>query len=228
MSQSRSGSESRVLHEDGGFRYEVATEQFSDAIVRVLSESFSREPMSAALGISARDYGPLIARFMPECTTNGLSVIAVPVDDPNTLAGVFICRDFKSPLPNGIPEDFPWFSPIAEALMTVDEAYEAKRLGLTLGEAVDLWMVGVPPGSRFAKKGIASTIFRVAADLGRSSGFKRCVTECTGDYSQTAARKNGFQERARLSYRDFRFEGRAVFAVIEAPHSHLILFEREF
>ncbi|HSU91386.1 MAG TPA: hypothetical protein VLI44_08045 [Sporolactobacillaceae bacterium] len=165
---------------------------------------------------------------MPECTTNGLSVIAVPVDDPNTLAGVFICRDFKSPLPNGIPEDFPWFSPIAEALMTVDEAYEAKRPGLTLGEAVDLWMVGVPPGSRFAKKGIASTIFRVAADLGRSSGFKRCVTECTGDYSQTAARKNGFQERARLSYRDFRFERRAVFAGIEAPHSHLILFEREF
>jgi len=228
MSQSQSGSESRVLREDGGFRYEVATEEFGDAIVRVLSESFSREPMSAALGLSARELAPLIAGFMPECTTNGLSVVAVPVDDPDTIAGVFICRDFKSPLANGIPEDFPWFNPIAEALMTVDEAYEAKCPGLALGDAVDLWMVGVTPGSRFAKRGIASTLFRVSAELGRVRGFKRCVTECTGDYSQTAARKNGFQERARLSYRDFRFEGRAVFAGIEPPHTHVILFEREF
>jgi hypothetical protein len=228
MSQSQSGSESRILHEEGGFRYLVATEEFGEAIVRVLSESFSREPMGAALGLSARDLGPLVARFMPECTTNGLSVIAVPVEDPDTLAGVFISRDFKSPLPEGIPEEFPWFRPIGEVLMAVDEAYEAKRPGLTLGEAVDLWMVGVPPGSRFAKRGIASTLFQVSARLGGKSGFKRCVTECTGRYSQTAARKAGFQERARLAYRDFRFEGRPVFAEIEPPHTHVILYEREF
>jgi hypothetical protein len=163
---------------------------------------------------------------MPECTTNGLSVIAVPADDPDTLAGVFICRDFKLPMPEGFSD--PWFNPIGAALMTVDEAYEVQRPGLTLGDAVDLWMVAVPPGGRFAKKGIASTLFRVSADLARSRGFKRCVTECTGYYSQTAARKTGFQERVRLAYRDFRFEGRTVFAGIQPPHTHVILFEREF
>jgi hypothetical protein len=42
---------------------------------------------------------PLVASFVPECTTNGLSVIATPVDEPSTLAGALICRDFKSPLP---------------------------------------------------------------------------------------------------------------------------------
>jgi hypothetical protein len=31
---------------------------------------------------------------------------------------------------------------------------------------------------------------------------------------------------ARLAYRDFRFEGRAVFAEIGPPHTHVILFER--
>jgi hypothetical protein len=86
--------------------------------------------MCAALGFPARTLKPLIASFLPECTTNGLSVIAAPVDHPDTLAGVFICRDLKSPLPEGIPEDFPWFLPVAEALVTVDEAYEAKRPGL--------------------------------------------------------------------------------------------------
>jgi hypothetical protein len=65
-------------------------------------------------------------------------------------------------------------------------------------------------------------------DSKRNRGFKRCVTECTGHYSQTAARRSGFQKRARLAYRDFRFEGRAVFAEIEPPHTHAILFEREF
>ena len=218
----------QTLAEEGGFRYEVANEDFANAIVTVLSESFSREPMSAALGLSARDLKPLVARFMPECTTNGLSVIAVPVDDPDTLAGVFISRDFKSPAPEGLAEELPSFSPIGEALMTVDVAYEAQRPGLVLGDAVDLWMVGVPPGSRFAKRGIASALFRLSADLALCRGFKRCVTECTGHYSQTAARKAGFQERARLAYRDFRFEGRAVFAEIKPPHTHVILFEREF
>jgi hypothetical protein len=226
VSQSPSASESNVLLEERGFRYSIATEKFADAIVRVLSESFSREPMTAALGISARELEPLAARFMPECTTNGLSVIAAPADDPGKLAGVFICRDFKSPMPEGFSD--PWFNPIGAALMTVGEAYEAQRPGLTLGDAVDLWMVAVPPGGRFAKKGIASTLFRVSADLARSRGFKRCVTECTGYYSQTAARKAGFLERARLAYRDFRFEGRKVFAGIQPPHTHVILFEREF
>ena len=43
--------------------------------------------------------------------------------------------------------------------MTIDDAYEAKRPGLVHGEAVDLWMVGVRPSSRFARQGIASTLF---------------------------------------------------------------------
>jgi ribosomal protein S18 acetylase RimI-like enzyme len=128
----------------------------------------------------------------------------------------------------GVPGDFPWFSPIAEALMKIDGAYEAKRPGLVLGEALDLWMVGVSPCTQFAREGIASTLFRLCADLGRTRDFKRCVTECTGYYSQTAARNSGFKERARLAYRDFSSEGRAVFAGIEPPHTDLILFEREF
>lgn len=219
---------STFFHQERGFRYAIANEQFGDAIIDLLSECFSREPMGAALGLSAHDLAPLIARFIPECTNNGLSVIATPADHSEMLAGAFICRDFKSPLPQGVPGDFPWFSPIAEALTKIDGAYEAKRPGLVLGEALDLWMVGVSPCTQFARKGIGSTLFRLCADVSRNRDFKRCVTECTGYYSQTAARNTGFKERARLAYRDFRFQGRAVFAGIEAPHTDLILFEREF
>jgi hypothetical protein len=105
---------SPFIHEECGIRYAIANETCGDAIVDVLSESFSREPMSAALRLWAADLAPLVARFIPECTTSGLSVIAMTADHPETLAGAFICRDLKSPLPEGVPGDFPWFRPIAE------------------------------------------------------------------------------------------------------------------
>src|SRR6185369_15686075 len=100
-----------------------------------------------------------------------------PMDDPGTVAGVFICRDFKAPLPDDALDVFPWFAPVAAVLGAVDEAYEAQRPGLQLGDAVDLWMVGVD--GRFARRGIASTLFRLAADLPRTKGFQRVMTECT-------------------------------------------------
>jgi len=58
MTTPHSASGSRVLHEERGFRYVVATEQLGEPIVRILSDSFAREPMSAALGISAGDLAP--------------------------------------------------------------------------------------------------------------------------------------------------------------------------
>src|SRR5215469_5759499 len=105
----------RVLHEEAGFRYSIAHQDFSDAIVDVLSLAFAREAMCAAVGLSAPQLRPLAASFVPECTTNGLSVIATPVDEPSMLAGVFICRDFKSPLP-GVLDEVPQFGPVADAL----------------------------------------------------------------------------------------------------------------
>ena len=113
---------SPLLLEAQGIRYAIANETFGGVIIDLLSECFSREPMSAALGLSARDLAPLVARFVPESTTNGLSVIAMPADHSGILAGAFICRDFKSPPPAGVPGAFPWFSPIAELRMTIDDA----------------------------------------------------------------------------------------------------------
>jgi len=169
---------SPFLFEEQGIRYEIANEKFGKGIIDLLSECFCREPMSAALGLSARD--SLIARFIPECTTNGLSVIAMPADHSETLAGVFICRDFKSPPPAGVPGDFPWFSPIAEAVMTIDDAYEAKRPGLVLGEAEDLWMVGVRPSAQFARQGIARPSFALGRRSVAKRNCKRCVKSALG------------------------------------------------
>ncbi|MCL4800814.1 MAG: hypothetical protein KJ025_14570 [Burkholderiales bacterium] len=215
----------RFLREEAGFRYLPASEVPRERIVRLLSECFAREPMAAALGIAASDLAHLIDRFMPECAANGLSAVAVPEGAPETVAAAFLSRDFKSPLPEGIIEDFPWFLPVAEALMSVGEAYEARHPELAPGHAADLWMVGTD--ARFARRGLASRLFRVCTDLARDRGFERCVTECTGHFSQTAARRAGFEEVARLAYGAFRFEGRPVFADIPPPHTHLAFYDRK-
>jgi hypothetical protein len=115
-----------------------------------------------------------------------------------------------------------------DALVSIDTEYESGCPGPQPGQAMDLWMVGVTPGSRDARKGIASTLFRESVEHARQRGFQRCVVECTGHFSQRGALKCGFQERARVIYKDYRFEGRPVFASIPEPHVKFALYERVF
>lgn len=196
-------------------------------MVRLVAACFAQEPMSRALGL-AQEWSDLAGRSIPEYTTNGLSVIAVSEEAPQQLAGVLVNRDFTLPRPTGAPEDFPRFGPILHALRIVNEAYEARVPGLRPGQAVKLAMAGVEPESRFAGRGIARNLARVSADLVRRRGFQRCIAECTGSFSQRAAAAAGFQERARVMYKDLVFEGRRAFAAIPEPHVKLALYERVF
>jgi GNAT superfamily N-acetyltransferase len=106
----------------------------------------------------------------------------------------------------------------------VDEAYEAQVPGLEAGQALDLWMVGVDPS--YSRRGVARNLFRLSVEVARRQGFERCVAECTGAFSQRAAVEAGFRERASVTYQDFLFEGRPVFASIPEPHVKVALYER--
>ncbi len=225
MSTPAAATDSEVLLEEDGFLYLDANEVPRESVVALLSESFSREPMARALGASARDLAPFVRRFMPECTSNGLSVVAVRDDDPQALVAAFLSRDFKSPVPEDIMEDCPWFMPVGQALMSVGEVYEGRHPQVKRGDVADLWMVGTD--ARYARRGLARRMFMLCMRLARERGFRRCVTECTGHYSQSAARRAGFQEITRLYYKDFRFQGNAVFAGIPLPHTHLAFFEKK-
>ena len=216
-----------VLHRENGMRYEIAGDARSAPITERLGESFAHEPMTSTLGISAQQFGALAALFIPECLGNDLSVVAVADDGSEAVAGVLICRDFKSPMPAGIPHDFPWFLPIYDAVVQVDTAYEAQRPDLRPGQAIDLWMLAVDT-TRFGRRGIGSHLIRLATDVARQREFAACVCECTGHFSQTAAERAGFAEMARVTYKDFTHEGRRVFADIPAPHTHLAFYERRF
>jgi len=215
----------KELHRENGVLYRLAGTADSDAMTDLLGRSFTEEPMSKALGLSAAELSAFAARFIPECTKNGLSVVAISEASPERLVGVFINRDFKSPLPPGMLDDFPRLSPVFRALDSIDEEYEAQVPGLSLGQVVDLWMVAVELGGPFARRGIATNLFRLSVEVARERGFERCVSECTGHFSQRCALANGFEERAHVVYKDFVFEGRNVFASVPEPHRKLALYE---
>lgn len=193
-------------------------------MARLLADRFTDEPMGQAVGLTAAELYEFASRFIPECTANRLSVVALTEESPEDLAGVFINRDFKAPPPAGVPDDFPRWAPIIHAAGIVDQQYEAQVGGLQPGEAVDLWMVAVD--RRFARRGIASHLFRLSAQVAQDRAFQRCVTECTGHFSQRAALDAGFHERASVYYRDFLLEGQPIFASIPDPHVKVGLYER--
>jgi len=223
----RQGMEAKghVLHRQDGLRYVIARSEHGPAITRILARSFVHEPMSKAVGLSEVTLIRILECFVPECTANGLSVVAVS-EKKIAMVGVFINHDFRADLPAGFPDQFPAFLPIADALLTINSLYERQRPGLGRGEAMCLSWGAVDPEGRFARRGIAKVLFQLSMDLARRHGFERCVAECTGHYSQRAARWAGFQPMARLRYRDHLFRGRPVFRSIEAPHAELVFLER--
>ena len=214
-----------VLRRKDGIHYRIATPDDVAAMRTIIVNSFVEEPMAKAAGMSRSDLFTIVDRFLPGCTESGHSVVAAPDDDPGHIGGVLMNRDYQAPLPAGILDDVPRFSPVAAALQAVDERYEATRPALESGEALDLWMLGVVPGSPFARRGIAHGLILAGRDAAHQNGFRRCVAECTGRYSQRAAIKAGFVEGARVDYATFQFEGRRIFANIPAPHKFLILYE---
>ncbi|MEO7195697.1 MAG: hypothetical protein ABIZ05_12925 [Pseudonocardiaceae bacterium] len=104
-----------------GLTYYIAGEEHGEAMARLLAASFTHEPMSRALGLTKRELHEFASRFIPECAANRLSVVAISELSPDQLVGVFINRDFKAPLPPGVPDDFPRFEPIIGVLLSVDE-----------------------------------------------------------------------------------------------------------
>ncbi len=195
-------------------------------MARIVAAGFVHEPMSQAIGLDADELYAFVSRFIPEFTTQGLSVIAVPEEAPSQMAGVFLNREFKALLPPDILDEFPRFRPIFHALGTVARLYEAQIPDLRCGQAVDLWMIAVDPGGRFPRRGIGRNLFRASIEAASAAGFERCVTECTSVYSQRCAVANAFQERVSILYEDLRFEGHPVFAAIAAPHIRVALYER--
>ena len=202
--------------------YDVAQPSDSEEIVRLLATVFSEsEPPAVAMGLSFRDMEQFLRLFAPGAIADGLTIVARG-SDTGKRAGVMLIDDFVAPPALDLNQISTKFLPIFAMLENLDEQYRREKTILA-GECLHLFMLGVD--GAFVGCGIGQGLVKACLDHGIRKGYRMVVTEATGIVSQRVFRKNGFVDRFSVTYRDFTYEGKAVFGSIEG-HENAILMDR--
>jgi ribosomal protein S18 acetylase RimI-like enzyme len=208
--------------EDHMLRYDLLQASDVDQMVHLLSAAFSAaEPPAVAMGLSYDELASFVSLLAPRALDDGLTAVARDRSGKE-LVGVVLTDDFSTPSPIDLHLISKKFSPIFAMLDTLDAQYRHGRT-IVRGEHLHLFMLAVD--ARFAGQGIAQRLVQTCLDKGREKGYCRAVTEATGLVSQRVFRKLGFEERYRVSYRDYSYGGEAVFASI-VGHDGAALMER--
>ena len=204
------------------FDYCIATPPDTDEIVDLLARVFSEsEPPAVAMGLTFFDMEQFLRFITPGIVSASLTVIARDTDS-GELAGVLLTDDFAVPPRLDPTQINSRFVPIFSMLEELDEQFRRERTFLP-GECIHLFMLGVD--RRFAGCGIAKAMVAACVTNGLQKGYRTAITEATGKVSQQVFRKNGFGERFTVSYRNFKYDGNAVFAGIR-EHDGAMLMEK--
>ncbi len=192
-------------------KYSLCAEGDIDAMCDLLAEVFSRsDPPAVAAGVTALEFRAFVQLFCSKASGEGLTIVA-RLANSGELVGALLTEDAASPMPIGIERLSPKFDPIFDILGQLDEEYRGDS-EVERGEQLHLFLLGVSP--LVSGRGVAQELIQVCIENGSRLGYRMAVTEATNKVSQHIFRKAGFFERAERSYKDHRFEGRAVFASI--------------
>ena len=202
--------------------YTVVKPSDAEEMVHLLARVFSEsEPPAVAMGLALRDLEQFLQLLVPRAIEDGLTILARS-RDTGKLAGALLTDDFASPPAVDPGQISPKFLPIFSMLENLDEQFRQGRT-VSAGEYLHLFMLAVD--EQFAGRGIGQGLVEACLDNGFRKGYRKALTEATGRVSQHVFRKQGFVDRCSVSYRDFRYEGKAVFASIEG-HEKAILMDK--
>lgn len=204
------------------FEYRVATVADTEEIINLLARVFSEsEPPAVAMGLTFGDMKQFLRLITPEIVSILLTVIAREKGS-GELAGALLTDDFALSPQFELDQISSRFAPVFSMLEELDERFRAGRT-ISPGEYMHLFMLGV--NARFTGAGIAKSMVEACLENGLHKRYRTAVTEATGKISQRVFQKNGFVERFAVAYRDFKYEGKAVFASIK-EHDRAMLMER--
>ena len=190
-------------------------------MARLLGDVFSRrDPPAVAAAITAPEFEAFVRGIWPAVAAEKLTV-AARLAPRGELVGALLTLDSATDALAGRESLSPRFAPIFDILgrLEPEETYRPPPRG----ESLHLLLLGV--ADRASGRGVAQGLVRECLERGARLGYRTAVTEATNPVSQSVFRRLGFVERARLSYAEHRFEGRAVFASI-AEHGGPMLMER--
>jgi len=202
--------------------YLVARPSNSSDVAHLLAEVFSEsEPPAVAMGLSFDEMKQFLELLVPEVIEQGLTVIARSADS-GRLAGVMLSDDFALPPTLNPGQISAKLLPILTMLEVLDEQFRRGK-DISTGQFVHFFMLGVD--NQFAGRGVGQGLVQACVEHGSRKGYQAALTEATGRVSQHIFRKNGFVDRFRVSYREYLYEDKAVFASISG-HDAAILMER--
>jgi ribosomal protein S18 acetylase RimI-like enzyme len=194
----------------------------SEQITELLAETFTRhDPPAIALGLTPAEFRGFVRLLLPNALASRNTLVARSTNT-GELVGALLAEDSAAALPEGLKHLSPKFGPIFDILGHLAADYPAGQ-HVAPGESLHLYLLGVSPA--YAGRGIAQELVVRCLAKAQSNRYRVAVAEATNKTSQHIFRKLGFVERARVSYEDHRFEGRACFQAIVA-HSGPILMEK--
>jgi ribosomal protein S18 acetylase RimI-like enzyme len=211
-----------VRREVGGIQYGTCESSDVGEMVSLLGEVFSLyDPPVVAVGLTAAEFEAFVRLFGGQAGVDRLTIIARS-GDTGEMIGALLTEDSVSPSPRGLDQLSRKFDPISDILDQLDVDY---RRGKTPrpGDSLHLFLLGV--ARSFGGRGVAQQLVATCLQNGLHRGYRIAVTEATNRVSQHIFRKSGFTDRVRRSYRDYRFEGKAVFASIE-EHTGPVLMDK--
>lgn len=208
----------QFMAELDGIRYgrleEIDLAEMAQTIGGVFSEF---DLLGVAIGLTAEEIQASVLVFGPKAIAEGLTVIAR--DHSGRLVGAMFSDDFGTPPPDlrNLPERL---APVGVLLDSLDEEYRRTQT-IVVGSHAHLNMLAVLPS--VSGRGIAQTLVRISLENAAKRGYRFAVTEANGPVSQHIFRRFGFRERCTVSYKDFRFDGRPVFASIETTKGTMLM-----
>ena len=187
-------------------------------MAQVIGEVFSQfDTLGVAIGMSDEELQAFVLAFGAKAVAEGLTIIAR--ERSGRLVGAMFSDDFATPPPD--LENLPMsFAPVGALLEELDEEYRRTQAMLE-GSHAHLNMLAVLPA--LTGRGIAQNLVRLCMENAAKRGYRFAVTEANGPISQHIFLKLGFHERFMVSYQDFRFDNRPVFASIASTPGIMLM-----
>ncbi len=220
---------SAFLYADDSFEYYALGSDYRDEALVLTARAFYTEPTSTAFSefkpemkVKLVDWLELVDLFIDDCSTNGLSAIAI-AKKTRKVAAAYLVKDLALMPQDSIQKyesaKVP-LSAIIQFLIHLDSEamknYPELKLAEKPGYGVDLWMLGIHPDYR--GKNLAQKMFECTVPLSKNKGFKIAIAETTGAFSANLLRNNYAKEVCRINARDFTWNGEKVFQLVRKPH----------
>ncbi len=199
--------------------YRVMEETDLRCAVKLLAEAFSsRDPPERVMGITPDEFEVMAAHDTKALLSDRLSLVA-RVSTTAQMVGVLVANDACSKVPDGLNISDK-FKPIAALVRTLTVGYMARN-HLGPGRTLYLYMIAVD--SRFSGRGIGTSLIETSLTHAQLQGYTESFVAATNRRSQHLFKGCGFVEKGQVSYRDFRFEGEAVFAGIKGDPGVILM-----